>query len=200
MEVLPGELLEMVIWVLDNRVLEELVPLIKVPINWSRVYSYRFGDTRITNYKEYLHLLEVSVMVDFINKYDGIYYGDLNLKLRSGDELIRVSFLQMQSILSLECLKLKEIPKEIGSLVNLTYLNLAYNPFTEFPVGVLKLTKLANLNLEGSKIIEIPKELAGLPCLRRIYLTKEKQTNHHIYIPDAIKHHFWIKIKYENVM
>jgi Leucine-rich repeat (LRR) protein len=139
-------------------------------------------------------------MINFINSHDEIYVRPkVSKQLHDTNELERINCLDEFTFLQLKNLGLKEIPKEIGSLTNLTELDLGYNSFTEFPLGVFKLTKLTHLYLDGSKITSLPRELSGLFHLTTIWLTDEKQTGHHIDIPHDIKQHSRIKIYYDEI-
>ena len=65
-----------------------------------------------------------------------------------------------------------EIPSEIGELINLTYLDLKWNQLTgEIPVEIGNLTSLTNLSLHNNKLTgEIPPEIGNLLNLESLYL------------------------------
>jgi len=58
--------------------------------------------------------------------------------------------------------QLKEIPKEIGSLINLQYLYLNDNQLQEIPKEIRFLINLQHLYLNNNQLKEIPKELYNL--------------------------------------
>ena len=61
--------------------------------------------------------------------------------------------------------QIKEIPKEIGQLHNLQYLDLDNNQIKEIPKEIGQLHNLLDLYLTHNQIKEIPKELYVLPIL-----------------------------------
>ena len=63
---------------------------------------------------------------------------------------------------------LKEFPKEICKLTNLTHLQVIGCNLTKLPKEIGKLTKLKNLVVNGNKLTSIPKEIGNLTNL--IYL------------------------------
>ena len=60
-------------------------------------------------------------------------------------------------ILDLRQLYLKELPKEIGNLINLQELILSYNYLSDLPEEISKLENLENLYIGSNKLKEIPK-------------------------------------------
>ena len=62
--------------------------------------------------------------------------------------------------------KLKEIPKELGSLHNLQNLFLSHNQISTIPKELGSLHNLQYLDLYNNPIKEIPKELEHLPILK----------------------------------
>ena len=67
--------------------------------------------------------------------------------------------------------QLKEIPKEIGHLVNLTSLDLSQNQLAEIPKEIGHLVNLTSLHLWGNQLAEIPKEIGHLVNLTSLYLS-----------------------------
>ena len=61
---------------------------------------------------------------------------------------------------------LKFIPKSIGNLVNLKYLNLSGNSNAKFPKFILKLKNLQFLDLSGIQIISLPDKILNLRNLK----------------------------------
>ena len=76
--------------------------------------------------------------------------------------------------LNLALRKLKEIPKEVGSLINLEVLWVGGNYITEVPKELGKLTNLRELYLGGNYIKELPKEMGNLTHLKELYLGNNK--------------------------
>ncbi len=67
-------------------------------------------------------------------------------------------------------LGVKELPKEIGNLRNLTLLNLSCNELTELPKEIGNLTNLTELDLSGNQLTELPKEIRNLTNLTELTL------------------------------
>ena len=76
--------------------------------------------------------------------------------------------------LNLISLNLRKIPKEIGNLINLKYLQINDNQIEEIPKEIGNLINLRGLNLSYNKIKEIPKELGNLINLRFLYLSSNQ--------------------------
>jgi Leucine-rich repeat (LRR) protein len=82
------------------------------------------------------------------------------------------------------CKKIKEIPKEIHLLIQLTELDLWDNQIEEIPSEIKYLTQLTYLNLSGNNIKEIPKEIQILTQLNslNIWVNKIKEIPKEIQI------------------
>ncbi len=65
---------------------------------------------------------------------------------------------------------LSSLPEEIGQLTNLIYLNLWLNSLKTIPKGIGKLHKLDSLNLAYNEIRILPKEIANLVNLTELWL------------------------------
>jgi Leucine-rich repeat (LRR) protein len=74
-------------------------------------------------------------------------------------------------IISLVDINIKEIPKEIQYLTQLTYLNLEYNRIKEIPKEIQFLIQLTELYLHSNQIEEIPKEIQFLTQLTELDLS-----------------------------
>ena len=73
--------------------------------------------------------------------------------------------------LSLQSPKLKSIPTEVYSFVNLKYLEIGFNQIASISDDILKLSKLEVLGLSGNKYLKtITKKLAEMPALKEIHL------------------------------
>ncbi len=86
---------------------------------------------------------------------------------RLRDELSNCS--ELVSIVANAC-KIKTIPVQIGSLINLKYINLGYNKIETIPESIGKLTELKNLSLGSNEISELPKEFSNLKNLGSVSL------------------------------
>ena len=81
-------------------------------------------------------------------------------------------------------LYLREIPKEIKYLQNLTYLDVKNNRLTELPKEIGKLKKLESLDLRDNELTELPKEMKKLQKLYGIALDRNKFEK----FPEVLKH------------
>ena len=70
--------------------------------------------------------------------------------------------------------EIKEIPKEIGQLQNLQYINLSHNEIKEIPKEIGYLRKLETLYLYNNEIKEIPKEIGQLSELEFLDITNNQ--------------------------
>ena len=67
--------------------------------------------------------------------------------------------------------KIKKLPAEFGSLVQLKFLDLSHNMLAEIPGSVSKLKKLKTLNLTGNNFTSLNDELQYLDSLEEINLS-----------------------------
>jgi len=72
--------------------------------------------------------------------------------------------------------QLTELPKEIGNLVNLTELILWDNQLTELPKEVGSLVNLTELTIDGNQLTKLPKEIGNLVNLTELSLWKNQLT------------------------
>ena len=79
--------------------------------------------------------------------------------------------------------RLREIPKEIGTLKRLEELNLQENNITRIPVEIGELPSLEVLDLSRNSLVEIPLAIADLPRLRRLLLAGNRLDNIPLYAP-----------------
>ncbi|CAO2836804.1 unnamed protein product [Amaranthus hypochondriacus] len=81
------------------------------------------------------------------------------------------SRLKYLRVLDLSASKMDVVPKYIGSLKNLRYLNFSKNDFMSLPNSITKLTKLQVLDLSFCvKLQKLPKHTRRLESLRHLYL------------------------------
>lgn len=76
--------------------------------------------------------------------------------------------------LSISNLKLNEIPKEIMTLTNLTYLLLTHANIPSIPKEITKLTKLSHIDFSDNYIINIPSYIGKLKGLISLSLSRNK--------------------------
>ena len=73
--------------------------------------------------------------------------------------------------LSLQSPKLKSIPEEVYSFVNLKYLEIGFNQVGSISEDILKLSKLEVLGLSGNKYLKtVSEKIAQMPALKEIHL------------------------------
>ncbi|GAG60386.1 unnamed protein product, partial [marine sediment metagenome] len=90
-------------------------------------------------------------------KYKLLYSLDVvNREWKLNENLVELYYTK---ILDLENNRIKEIPKEIGNLVNLEWLNLDKNQIKEIPKEIGNLVNLNQLSLHINQIEKIPKEI-----------------------------------------
>lgn len=80
-------------------------------------------------------------------------------------------------ILNLNDLQLKALPSQIGSLPNLTELELRNNKLTSLPPEIGKLAKLELLDLYGNKLTGLPPEIGELKNLNLLCLRSNQLTD-----------------------
>ena len=78
--------------------------------------------------------------------------------------------------------QLKEIPKEIGQLMQLTQLNLSSNKLTILPDSLGQLTQLTELNLSSNQLTALPDSLGQLTQLQLLFLVGNQLT----VLPDSL--------------
>lgn len=108
-----------------------------------------------------------------INKEYLILKGDYNWK-REYIRIMRFNYwskLENKSYLFLPNSEIREIPKEIGNLINLKSLNLCNNKIREIPREISNLVDLNYLYLLNNKITQIPKEIEDLNNLQYLDLS-----------------------------
>lgn len=103
------------------------------------------------------------------NLYDLYYSENLYLNRKNLKEIpIELGKLVNLKQLDLSNNQIKTIPEELGNLVNLKELDLSNNKIVKIPKSFSNLKKLKSLYLSRNNIKEIPKELAELPKLEKM--------------------------------
>ncbi|XP_075466876.1 leucine-rich repeat-containing protein 20 isoform X2 [Ascaphus truei] len=93
-----------------------------------------------------------------------------NNELKSLTSKFFTSFTQLRE-LNLEGNNLRELPKDISTLMHLKSINLSRNKFQEFPEKLLNVNTLESINLEDNQIKDVPVEkLTSMPSLRCVNL------------------------------
>ena len=115
--------------------------------------------TRMT-FKEILSLVYSLAVIKKLLK--DINHQDKDLSL-VGISHLRELFLHSSQI--------KEIPKELGNLINIRYLSLSRNQIKEIPKELGNLINLKKLYISNNQITEIPKELGNLTNLQILSLS-----------------------------
>ena len=73
-------------------------------------------------------------------------------------------------LLNLSCMKLRNLPPNIGLLVKLRFLHLWHNQLTSLPPQLGKCVLLEELYLSDNQLASLPESLQHLSHLRRLYL------------------------------
>lgn len=92
--------------------------------------------------------------------------------------------------------QLTELPKEIDQLVNLKWLFIDGNQLTELPVELALLGKLEYLDLNGNQITELPNEISQLSNLKHLkphFLPEFRRAD----ITGQTKHHIYLRMAIE---
>jgi len=99
------------------------------------------------------------------------------------------------TFLSLQQHQITKIPKEIGNLVNLTVLYLGYNQLTKLPKEIGNLVNLTHLDLRHNHLTKLPKEIGDLKYLQYLGISGNQLTE----LPEEItnldkltKIHFYV--------
>ena len=191
---IPFELIELIIPYLYK---EEIVSFlhfnnVKDKINWNIVYFLHFKDTPnnklkeyIISYKKYDDFLSIENLKDklkFKHSVKAIYHWkDFNLSYSNIKEIPK----EIGNLINLERLylytnQITKIPSEIGNLINLNILDLSDNNIGEIPTEIGKLINLIKLYLNNNQIREIPSEISRLINLKVLYLCNNKLSNEEI--------------------
>ena len=116
--------------------------------------------------KQSTDLVDESWMERLWQWADDNYIDDATLP-RDRDGLIKLTGLKLIGSWNYQ---LTELPKEIGNLVNLTWLIINYTKLTELPKEIGNLVNLTELNLWKNQLTELPKEITNLVNLTKLYL------------------------------
>lgn len=73
--------------------------------------------------------------------------------------------------------RLESLPDEIGSFVNVEYIDLYLNNLTELPGSMGNLRKLRDLDLRFNKLTSLPSTFSGLESLKGINLAENRLTS-----------------------
>lgn len=128
--------------------------------------------TKLTNLEE-LNLKQVEITEGFENIWKLMSLKRLYIKSKKDFPLIGIGNLINLEEFDFQC-KNGEIPKEIGSLVNLKSLLSWNNKIPSIPVEIVNCTKLERLYLPANDIIEIPEEVYTLTNLIELTLYGNK--------------------------
>ena len=81
--------------------------------------------------------------------------------------------------LNLHSNKLTSLPNSIGNLSNLTHLNLSHNKLVKLPESMGNLSNLTHLGLNNNQLMSLPESIgnphSALQLLRHILVTKTRQ-------------------------
>jgi len=142
-------------------------PIAQIPKNLSQLkylHTLKLGNRTHTNYSKYF-LVFPEVILD-CEKI-------INLNIGGLFETIPEEISNLYNLMSLNLgynRNIKEIPKSIGSLIFLKYLDLKYNQLTELPDSMIRLKHLTSLDIQGNVFRHFPEPLLVLPCLKELSL------------------------------
>jgi len=138
---IPSELTEIIISYISSLDLSNFNNLVNIKLNYDTIYYYHFGIYKRVNQKDYILDLGLS---EFKDIFKSIY---------TLDELKDLKYFESASN------QIKEIPRQIGNLINLKYLYLDHNQIREIPKEIGNLINLVLLNLSDNPIGYIPEYL-----------------------------------------
>jgi Leucine-rich repeat (LRR) protein len=88
----------------------------------------------------------------------------------------------IDGVLDLSHKKLKEIPKEIFDLMEITKLDLSFNQLTSLPPEIGKLVNLEGLDVSDNRLTSLPSEIWKLVNLKELWVSHNQLTS----LPSAI--------------
>ena len=131
--------------------------------------------------KQMVHINKESIKR--IEKLNNLTHLDLSNSLVYSELPKEIGKLSKLRYLNLPANNLKSIPPEIGKLNELEYLNLESSELETLPVEIGKLKKLKYLNLKGNNLVNLPVEISNLKELQYLNLEGNKLKS----IPHEIK-------------
>ena len=205
MDSLPREIIESIVYLLDNDSLDSVIsvyPSFSNKLNWSIMYLYRFNNYQNTDFIGYSnnillnklkHITNLDISFEEMMKIQKLNLVGKNLltiyELNNNYQfkMFKIIPKEIFKLINLEELssysnQIQEIPKEINKLINLKRLIFSNNQITEIPETIGSLINLEILNLNNNQIKVIPKEIGQLKNLKYLYFNN----NYIKEIPDEI--------------
>ncbi|MEO9891995.1 leucine-rich repeat domain-containing protein [Aurantibacter sp.] len=134
-------------------------------------------------YVEYLHLDEnLSIVPDEIGYFRKLKELDLDDNVNLTELPKTIGLLTNLKYMELDNNKLKELPQEFGQLTSLEDLDLNENLFTEFPEALIQLPNLIDLDISDNFLTKLPSEIKQMTALRELKLSNNKFED----FPDAV--------------
>lgn len=175
-ELVPIEILEIIVAYLPADDVENFIEIPRYPLNWSDVYSHRYGEYRKINYSEYLRYLKGENLLKWLQTLDSIEASfDSEIRLKYDTKSFSIDSLFKLTVLDLSYKNITHIPEEIGILDNLVELCLNRNRIGPgIPLVIFNLKKLKILAIGYSNIQYVPPEISNLFDLEMLYLNDNK--------------------------
>ncbi|XP_021761411.1 disease resistance protein RGA2-like [Chenopodium quinoa] len=131
-----------------------------------QVHHLSFGGTISESWEVPSSLFRIEHLQSFllaVSRHCKLTLKNLSINDRS---ILRLKSLR---VLDLHRLGLKIVPRSLGELQCLRYLNLSYNPMVKLPNSITRLVNLLSLDLFGCyKLEELPKNMSRLVKLRHL--------------------------------
>lgn len=183
MDIIPAELLEIIISYLDFDDLK-ILDQVHTELNWSIIYLYRFGRNKCIDKQEYYDTIVAERLKNYsMFKYitiEGLAVSEfielcINEKEMIPDELYKLSKLTAIAIMNSKDMRnkviLDQVLNKIFTFKNLTHLYIPSLNIKEL-INIKNLTNLEYLDLTCNKDIQLPEELYELTKLNYLSISR----------------------------
>ena len=72
LNIVPAEILELIVYQLNNDDLESIINLITMNLNWCRIYFYRFGHYKNITFDQYLRWISIEKFKEELNLKESV--------------------------------------------------------------------------------------------------------------------------------
>ncbi len=161
----------------------ELTALLRQDSKELKSLTVKVKDTETSGYEQQTQLTITKIMVESQaeaeerwilkdNRYQRLLRTTVSSRGSSQNQkvigLIKKAKSKNQFVLLLNGMGLTELPREIGTLIQLRTLSLASNKLTSLPAEIENLINLKSLNLRNNQFTTLPNEIGNLQNLRKL--------------------------------